>query len=136
MMSKKELMKQAIKASKLAYCPYSRFRVGAAILTKNNRVYLGTNIENVAFPTTLCAERVAIAHAYMSGVRRKDIVAIAIVADLPALVSPCGECRQVMSEMFKLDTPVYLGNLKGKIEETTVGKLLPRGFTNLYKKLS
>ena len=136
MMNKKELMKHAIKASKLSYSPYSKFRVGAAILTKNGKIYLGANIENVAYSVTLCAERVAISHAYMSGVKKNDIVAIAVVADLPQPVSPCGECRQVMSEMFKLNTKVYLGNLKGKIKETTVGELLPLGFESLSKKLS
>lgn len=135
-MNKKELMKHAIKASKLAYSPYSKFKVGAAILTKNNKVYLGANIENVAYSTTLCAERVAISHAYMLGVKKKDIIAIAVVADLPDVVTPCGECRQVMSEMFNANTKVYLGNLKGKIKETTVGELLPHGFELLAKKLS
>lgn len=135
-MNKQELMKHAIKASKLAYSPYSKFRVGSAILTKSNKVYLGANIENVAYSTTLCAERVAISHAYMSGVKKKDIVAIAVVADLPDAVTPCGECRQVMSEMLMPNTKVYLGNLKGKIKETTVKELLPHGFESLSKKLS
>lgn len=134
-MNKKELMKEAMIARTLAYAPYSNFKVGAAILTKKNKVYLGANIENVAYSCTLCAERVAISHAHMSGVRKKDIVAIAIVADFPVEVTPCGECRQVMSEMLNLDTPVYLGNLKGKIKETTVAKLLPNGFETLKKKL-
>ncbi len=135
MMNKKDLIKQAIKATKSAYCPYSKFKVGAAILTKNNKVYLGANIENVAYSVSLCAERVALSHAHMSGVKKNDIVAIAIVANLPETVSPCGECRQVMLEMMNRDTPVYLGNLKGLIKETTVGKLLPHGFDSLAKKL-
>lgn len=136
MMNKKELVKLAIKASKLAYSPYSDFRVGAAILTKSNKVYLGANIENVAYSTTICAERAAISHAHMSGVKKKDIVAIAVVADLPEPVSPCGECRQVMAEMLNLNTPVYLANFKGKIKETTVNGLLPHSFMALKKKLS
>lgn len=134
-MNKKELIKEAIVARTLAHAPYSNFKVGAAILTKKNKVYLGANIENVAYSATICAERVAISHAFMSGVRKKDIVAIAIVADLPTTVSPCGECRQVMSEMLDPNTLVYLGNLKGKIKETTVAKLLPNGFESLKKKL-
>ena len=117
------------------FTPYSKFKVGAAILTKDNRVFYGANIENVAFSSTICAERVAISHAYMSGVKKKDISAIAIIADLPDIVTPCGECRQVMSEMLDINTSVYLGNYKGKIKETTVGKLLPHGFDSLTKKL-
>lgn len=136
MMDGKELMQQAIKATQFAYNPYSKFKVGAAILTKDNRVFLGANIENVAYPTTMCAERAAICHAHMSGVKKDDIVAIAIVADLPDPVAPCGECRQVMSEMFNLDTKVFLGNIRGRIEETTVRELLPHGFDSLAKKLS
>lgn len=135
-MNKKELMKQALKATKFAYTPYSKFKVGAAILTKNNKVYLGANIENVAYSTVLCAERVAISHAHMSGVKKNDIVAMAIIADLPIPVSPCGECRQVMSEMLNANTKIYLGNYKGKIKETTVAELLPHGFDSLKKKIS
>ncbi|MCQ2796011.1 MAG: cytidine deaminase [Bacilli bacterium] len=134
-MNKKELMTHAKKATAYAYIPYSKFKVGAAILTKDNRVFYGANIENVAYSSTMCAERAAIYHAYMSGVKKKDIHAIAIIADLPDVVAPCGECRQVMSEMLNLDTKVYLGNYKGKIKETTVGKLLPNGFDSLAKKL-
>lgn len=134
-MNKKELMAHAKTATMYAYTPYSKFKVGAAILTKDNRVFYGANIENVAYSAALCAERVAISHAHMSGVKKNDIRAIAIIADLPEVVTPCGECRQVMSEMLNLDTPVYLGNYKGKIKETTVGKLLPHGFDSLAKKL-
>lgn len=134
-MDKKKLIEHAKKATKYAYAPYSKFKVGAAILTKDNRVFYGANIENVAYSTTICAERVALSHAHMSGIKKKDICAIAIIADLPDAVTPCGECRQVMAEMMDLDTPVYLGNYKGKIKETAVGKLLPHGFDSLVKKL-
>ncbi|MCQ2794650.1 MAG: cytidine deaminase [Bacilli bacterium] len=134
-MNKKELMKHAKIASTLSHSPYSKFKVGAALLTKKGKIYLGTNIENVAYSSALCAERVAIVHAYMSGAKKNDFVAMAVIADLPDPVTPCGECRQVMSEMLNEDMPVYLGNFKGKIKETTIGKLLPLGFSSMFKQL-
>lgn len=126
-MTGKELMDAAVKAREFAYVPYSKFSVGAAVLTKDGRVFLGCNIENAAYGPTNCAERTAIFKAISEGVR--DFVALAVVADTPSPVAPCGVCRQVMAEFFSEDTRVYLGNLQGDLMETTIGELLPGAFT-------
>ncbi len=127
-MTKEELINEAIKARAYSYSPYSKFKVGSALLTNNEEVYLGANIENASYPVTMCGERNAIYNAYCHGVKKEDIKAIAIVADTEEPCSPCGACRQVLSELLPVDTPVYLGNLKSKIKITTVKELLPFAF--------
>ena len=127
-MTKEELVNKAIEARKLAYTPYSNFKVGAALVTKNGEVYLGANIENSAYGCAMCGERNAIYNAYMHGVKKDDIEALAIVADCNRPVSPCGQCRQVLSELFPLDKPIYLGNLNGDITTTDIKNLLPYSF--------
>lgn len=127
-MNKEELIQIAIKESERSYSPYSNFKVGAALLTKDNKIYLGTNIENAAYGLTMCAERNAIFNAYVNGVKKDDIEAIAIVADTDEPVSPCGSCRQVLSELFPINGKIYLGNFKGKIQETNIIELLPFSF--------
>ncbi len=126
-MKKDELIKIAIDARELAYVPYSKFGVGAAIVTKNGNVYKGTNIENASYGLTNCAERTAIFKAISEGDR--DLESIAVVADTNGPVSPCGACRQVMVEFFDPNAKVYLANLNGDVMETTVSKLLPGAFT-------
>lgn len=128
MLSKKELIDLATQARELSYSPYSNFKVGAAILTNDGQYYLGANIENSSYPVSMCAERNAIYNAMMHGKKKDDFVALAIVADCPRPVSPCGACRQAISELFPLDAPIYLTNLKGEIKETNAKKLLPYGF--------
>jgi cytidine deaminase len=127
-MDKDELINKAIEAMDLSYSPYSKFRVGAALLTKSGDVYLGANIENAAYGCCMCGERNAIYNAYMHGVTQDDIEALAIVADCPRPVSPCGQCRQVLSELFPKNKPIYLANLMGDIKETNIDELLPYGF--------
>jgi cytidine deaminase, homotetrameric len=127
-MTKEELVGKAIDALELSYSPYSKFRVGAALLTKDGEVYLGANIENAAYGCSMCGERNAIYNAYMHGVTQDDIEALAIVADCDRPVSPCGQCRQVLSELFPKDKPIYLANLKDEIKVTTVDELLPYSF--------
>jgi cytidine deaminase len=90
------LLKEARNAKKMSYSPYSNFRVGAAILTSNNKIYTGTNIENSSYGATVCAERVAIFKAISDG--EKKIKTIAITSDKKDIVFPCGICRQVISE--------------------------------------
>lgn len=107
-----ELMECAIEARKQAYVPYSNYKVGAAVLDQSGRVFTGCNIENAAYSPTNCAERTAIFKAISEGSLR--FAALAIVADSPRAVTPCGVCRQVMAEFFQPDTPVYLGNLQGR----------------------
>ena len=121
------LLEQSKIARENAYVPYSKFKVGAALLSKEGKVYHGCNIENAGYSMTNCAERTAFFKAVSEGVR--DFAAIAIVADTPGPCSPCGACRQVMSEFCSPDMPVYLTNLKGDVQQTTVGELLPGAFT-------
>lgn len=127
-MTAEDLVYQAIEAREMSYSPYSKFAVGAALLTKNDEVYLGTNIENAAFGLSMCAERNALYNAYCHGVSQEDIEAIAIVADTDLPVSPCGSCRQVLSELFPKSGKIYLANMHGDIKETTVDELLPYSF--------
>jgi cytidine deaminase len=120
----KQLIGLANEARRHAYAPYSNYRVGAALRTKSGRVYAGVNVENAAYPTGICAERVAIFKAISEGEHEFEV--IAVVTDNGG--SPCGACRQVMSE-FGLDTIVLIADGKGKLFlETTVGKLLPEAF--------
>ena len=121
-----ELVGAAAAARERAYAPYSHFAVGAAVLTASGRVFPGCNIENAAYPATLCAERVALTSAYAAGER--EIVALAVIADTPGPVSPCGTCRQVIFELAPHCT-VILTNLHSNQAETTPAALLPGGFT-------
>ncbi|MDF2684134.1 MAG: cytidine deaminase [Brevibacillus sp.] len=126
-MDKQALMKQAIEARKLAYVPYSKFQVGAALLTEEGKVYLGGNIENAAYSLCNCAERTALFKAFSEG--DKNYKALAVAADTPKAVSPCGACRQVMAELCPPEMPVFLTNLNGDVWETTVSALIPGAFT-------
>ncbi len=126
-MEKEQLMKQAIEARGNAYVPYSKFPVGAALLTAAGNVYLGCNIENAGYSLANCAERTAMFKAVSEG--EKEFVALAVSADTPGPVSPCGACRQVLAEFCAPDMPVYLTNLKGDVQETTISELLPGAFT-------
>jgi len=126
-MDQKALLEQALEARKRAYVPYSRFAVGAALLTEDGKVYLGGNIENAAYSLCNCAERTAIFKAYSEGDHR--YAALAVAADTPGPCSPCGACRQVIAELCPADMPVYLTNLNGDVLETTVSALLPGAFT-------
>jgi cytidine deaminase len=126
-MDKIALMEEAKRARELAYAPYSKFKVGAALLTENGDVYKGCNIENAAYSLCNCAERTALFKAYSDG--NKQYTALAVVADTDRPVSPCGACRQVISELCPSDMKVYLTNLKGDVAEITVSELLPGAFT-------
>ena len=121
---RQSLIDLANEARKYSYAPYSHYPVGAALQTRTGRIYTGVNIENAAYPTGICAERVAIFKAVSEGELEFDV--IAVVTDNGG--SPCGSCRQVMAE-FGLDTIVWIADGNGKlIEETTVRKLLPEAF--------
>lgn len=126
-MDKHALMEQSKIARERAYVPYSQFKVGAALLAKDGTVFHGCNIENSGYSMTNCAERTAFFKAISEGV--KEFAAIAVVADTKGPCSPCGACRQVMSEFCAPDMPVYLTNLKGDVLETTVAELLPGAFS-------
>jgi cytidine deaminase len=120
----KQIITLANEARRRAYAPYSNYLVGAALRTSTGRVYTGVNIENAAYPTGICAERVAVFKAVSEGER--DFEVIAVVTENGG--SPCGACRQVLSE-FGLDTVVLIADGKGTIvQEITVGELLPKAF--------
>lgn len=121
---REKLVEQALQVREKAYSPYSRYNVGAALLTRSGQVYCGANVENAAYPMTICAERSAIVQAVSSGEREFD--AIAVVTENGG--SPCGACRQVMAE-FAPDMQVFIANGAGRVEiETTVRELLPYHF--------
>ncbi len=122
-----KLVEEAFKASENAYIPYSHFAVGACILLKNGELIHGCNIENAAYGSTMCAERNAIFQTYCKGYRKDDIAALAIVSDCTPLISPCGSCRQVLSELMDPDTPIILG-CKEYYEVTSMRELMPRMF--------
>lgn len=126
-MEKVQLLEQAIAARENAYVPYSKFPVGAALLTSDGKVYLGCNIENAGYSMTNCAERTAMFKAVSEGDR--TFKALAVSADTEGPVSPCGACRQVLAEFCAPDMPVYLTNLKGDVQDTTISELLPGAFT-------
>ncbi|WP_062357009.1 cytidine deaminase [Bacillus kwashiorkori] len=125
-MTENQLIEEAKKARELAYVPYSKFPVGAALLTKDGKVYHGCNIENAAYSMCNCAERTAFFKAISEG--DKDFSMLAVVADTDRPCSPCGACRQVISEFCSKDMKVILTNLKGDVLETTVEGLLPGAF--------
>jgi len=126
-MDVEKLIAESKKAREQAYVPYSKFPVGAALLAEDGTVYHGCNIENSAYSMTNCAERTAFFKAVSGGVR--SFKALAVVADTEGPVSPCGACRQVIAEFCDGSMPVYLTNLNGVVEETTVAKLLPGAFS-------
>ncbi len=119
------LIDAAIAARELAYTPYSRFQVGAAVLTASGQIFRGGNIENAAYPMTVCAERVALFNAYAHGER--EIVALAVVTDTADVASPCGACRQVIFELAPRSQVILL-NLAGARRVVTPSDLLPHGF--------
>lgn len=127
-METKQLVEQAIKAREKAYVPYSKFQVGAALLTENDSLFLGCNIENASFGMTNCAERTAIFKAVSEG--EQKIKAIAVVGDTEGPISPCGACRQVIAEFCETDTLIVLANLKGDMKETSINELLPGFFSS------
>jgi cytidine deaminase len=119
-----ELVARAVDARRHAYAPYSNYPVGAALLTSTGKVFTGVNVENAAYPTGMCAERTAVFKAVSEGER--TFAAIAVVTENAG--TPCGSCRQALSE-FGLATVVLIADAGGRIVgETTVGALLPQAF--------
>jgi cytidine deaminase len=123
-----KLIDEARAAREAAYAPYSRFKVGAALETKDGRVFRGCNVENASYGLCNCAERTAffsaIAHGYVPG----DFAALAVIGDTDGPIAPCGACRQVILELGGNDLPVVLANLKGDVMETTAAAQLPNAF--------
>ena len=123
-----DIYEKAKEARKSAYTPYSKFNVGACLKTKDNKYYVGFNIENASYSLCMCAERNAIYNAYINGVKKGDITSLCVCADTAGVVSPCGACRQVMAELLDENCTIVLANTKGKLEEYTVKDLLPYYF--------
>jgi len=119
------LIDLAIEARRRAYAPYSNYPVGAALRSKSGRVFTGCNVENAAYPTGMCAERVAVFKAVSEGEREFEVLAVVTSNG----GSPCGGCRQVLAE-FGLDTLILIADAAGHlVQETTVSGLLPGAFT-------
>jgi len=120
------LLAEAVAAQARAYAPYSGFRVGAAVLAADGRVFTGANVENAAYPASICAERVALPAAVVAGVR--DFAALAVVGDGPGPCTPCGVCRQVLFE-FAPDLEILAAGADGVAERYVLSRdLLPHGF--------
>lgn len=125
--TKADLLNKAQEIAKRAYAPYSRFHVGCAILLEDGRVIEGVNIENASYPVALCAERSAMARVVTEGLQ-DTVKALAVVTSATPPGSPCGMCRQFLSEFLPQDAPILLGNTQGECRETTMGDLLPMPF--------
>ncbi len=123
------LVRAARGARRRAYAPYSGFRVGAAVRA-GGRTFPGANVENASYGLTLCAERVAVAAAVHAGARRLEAVAVASGTSPPT--PPCGMCLQTLAEFAGPELPVALAGARGEVVRTTLGELLPRGFSRRY----
>ncbi|MFQ6794645.1 cytidine deaminase [Thomasclavelia sp.] len=123
----KEIIAKAFIATKNSYSPYSNFKVGACIVMDDGNYFLGTNIENAAYGSSMCAERNAIYMAYCHGYRDNQIKQLAIVAFGDKIVTPCGACRQVMVELLPEDCMIILAN-QTSYQTTTVKELMPLAF--------
>ncbi|MBU2976995.1 cytidine deaminase [Alteromonas sp. C1M14] len=121
-----QLINSAQNAQKNAHAPYSGFQVGAAVLTQDDRIFSGCNVENAAYPLGQCAEATAIGSMVTDGT--KIIKAVVIASPNEELCFPCGGCRQKLAEFAEDATPVYMVTAKGHIEKHTVGDLLPHAF--------
>lgn len=128
-METKKLIDLAFEATKNSYVPYSKFRVGACVQLRDGTFIKGCNIENAAYGSTMCAERNAVYGAYCQGYRKEDIKTLAIVADCTPIASPCGACRQVLSELLDKKTPIILANKEDYIV-TDIETLVPMMFTD------
>jgi cytidine deaminase len=129
--AKEKLIEAAREARERAFAPYSNFKVGAALRTKEGKIYTGCNIESATYGLTMCAERTAIWKAVSEG--EIEFAEIAVVADTEELTPPCGSCRQIIWE-FCGDIPVIFANLSGKNEVLKMSELLPRAFDTKFLK--
>lgn len=127
MKAKEEWIGLARQAMKNAYVPYSDFPVGACLVADDNTIFLGVNVENASIGLTNCAERTAVFKAVAAGYR--DFQHLVVVGNTPEPIAPCGACRQVLLEFCKPDMPVTLVSENDEVLETTIGDLMPYGFT-------
>lgn len=126
-MKRDQLVAAAREAAEYAYAPYSGFRVGAALLADDGRIFTGANVENAAYPSSNCAEATAVAHAASEGMRKIKEAAVACI-DATSLdgAYPCGRCRQILNE-FEAEV-VYVATASGDVRTHTLAELLPHGF--------
>ncbi len=129
-MNHHELIKEAIKAQAKSISPYSNFKVGAALLTSEGKVYQAANVETSSYSLTMCAERNAVFHAVLEGER--NFKSIAVVCDTDDFCPPCGSCRQVMLELCGEDLEVIMKNGKNEIKVMKIKELLPLSFNSEY----
>lgn len=125
-MTDAQLIELATKARENAYTPYSKFKVGSAVLTKSGKVYTGCNVENASFGLSICAERVAIFSAVKDGETEFESIAVITESDIEN-GTPCGACRQVIWE-FAPEMKIIIANTKGESTITNIKELLPKGF--------
>ncbi|MCB1714430.1 MAG: cytidine deaminase [Candidatus Competibacteraceae bacterium] len=121
-----DLFIAARQAREQAYAPYSTFKVGAAVRARSGRVYAGCNVENAAYPQGWCAEASALAAMILAGER--ELIEVAVLADGPDLVTPCGGCRQKLREFGAAELPIHLCDSSGVRRSVTLGELLPLSF--------
>ena len=126
------LFEAACRVRASAYAPYSRFPVGAALLTAGGRIFAGCNVENLSFGLTICAERAAVAAAVAAGER--EIAAVVVVADSREPVTPCGACRQVLAEFATSGLVVQSANLAGAVYRAELEELLPRSSAGILDR--
>ena len=127
-MNTEQLIVEAKLARERAYAPYSKFKVGAAVLTKDGKIFHGCNVENASYGLCNCAERTALFSAVAAGYRPGDFQQIAVTGDTDGPIAPCGACRQVIIELGGPELEVVLTNTKGDIKTTTAGAQLPDAF--------
>jgi cytidine deaminase len=127
-MTMDELLERAKNARERAYAPYSRFKVGAALLTKDGSVFDGCNVENASYGLCNCAERTAFFSAVAAGYTRDQFAALAVIGDTDGPIAPCGACRQVIIELGGPELTIRLSNLNGAIRDTTAREQLPDAF--------
>lgn len=130
MIDNDRLLDYALAARSLAYAPYSKFKVGAAILLKNDKVITGCNVENASYGMSMCAERCALFKMISEGYTKDDVISMVVIGDTEDPISPCGACRQVMDELLNKDTKIILANIKRETKEFSVKDLLPYSFTS------
>lgn len=126
---KNKMLDQAKKVINNAYTPYSNFRVAAVLKLKNGELLSGINVENASYGLSNCAERSALFSAYSRGVKKEDIESIMVYTDKEYFISPCGACRQVLSELMEADAEVIMANSKDEMKIVKNRDLLPFGFT-------
>ncbi len=129
MSSPDSLIEAATQARDRAWAPFSKFKVGAAIVDESGRVFTGCNIENATYGLTICAERVAVFKAISEGATK--LMRIAVVADTGTLTPPCGACRQILWE-FCGDAALTLANLAGRVETISLKQIFPRPFDESF----